>query len=43
MESMRKLLSRYRNEIKGCAILWVVFFHARLGLDGLMYQVQRIG
>lgn len=43
MDSIRKLLSRYRNEIKGCAILWVVFFHARLGLEGLLYQVQRIG
>lgn len=43
MEAIRKMLGRYRNEIKGIAILWVVFFHARLGLDGLLYQVQRIG
>ena len=43
MDTIRKILGRYRNEIKGIAILWVVFFHARLGLNGLLYQVQRIG
>jgi len=43
METICKNLSRYRNELKGIAILWVVFFHAQLGLDGLLYQVQRIG
>lgn len=43
MEQIRRNLSRYRNELKGIAILWVVFFHAHLGLDGLLYQVQRIG
>ena len=25
------------------AILWVVFFHAQLGLGGLLYDVQKIG
>ena len=43
METIRKNLSVYRNELKGLAILWVVFFHARLGLEGFLYQVQRIG
>ena len=43
MDAIRKLLGRYRNEIKGVAILWVVFFHARLGLNGALYQIQRIG
>ena len=27
MERIRRNLSRYRNELKGIAILWVVFFH----------------
>ena len=43
MQTIRYNLSRYRNELKGIAILWVVFFHAQLGLEGLLYQVQRIG
>lgn len=43
MQTIRQNLSRYRNELKGVAILWVVFFHAQLGLGGLAYQVQRIG
>ncbi len=43
METIRRNLGRYRNEIKGIAILWVCFFHAKLGLDGFLYQVQRIG
>lgn len=43
MQTIRQNLSRYRNEIKGVAILWVVFFHAQLGLDGFLYQIQRIG
>lgn len=43
METIRRNLTRYRNELKGLAILWVVFFHAQLGLDGWLYQVQRIG
>jgi len=43
METIRRSLSCYRNELKGIAILWVVFFHAQLGLDGIWYQIQRIG
>lgn len=43
MDVIRQNLNRYRNELKGLAILWVVFFHAQLGLDGWFYQVQRIG
>lgn len=44
MSAITRCLSRYRNELKGFAILWVVFFHARLGLDsGLLYQIKRIG
>lgn len=43
MLTVQKLLRSYRNEIKGFAILWVVFFHAQLGLEGWVYQVQRIG
>lgn len=38
-----RYLSECRNEIKGVAILWVVFFHAQLGLDGWAHWVQRIG
>lgn len=43
MPIIRQNISRYRNELKGFAILWVVFFHAQLGLSGLLYEVQRIG
>lgn len=43
MLTIQKLLRQYRSEIKGVAILWVVFFHAQLGLDGWLYQIQRIG
>ncbi|MEG0491599.1 MAG: acyltransferase [Clostridia bacterium] len=40
----RENLHRYRNEIKGIAILWVVFFHAKLGLtSGVLYEIQKIG
>ena len=43
MLTVQKLLRSYRNEIKGFAILWVVFLHAQLGLEGWVYQFQRIG
>ena len=43
MQTIRRSLSCCRNELKGVAILWVVFFHAQLGLNGILYQVQRIG
>lgn len=40
---MQKNLCDYRDELKGIAILWVVFFHAQLGLSGLAYDIQKIG
>lgn len=43
MPTIQKLLGKHRSEIKGFAILWVVFFHAQLGLAGGLYQLQRIG
>lgn len=43
MESIRRAITQRRNELKGFAILWVVFFHMRLGNIGFLYQVQRIG
>ncbi len=43
MQTISRNLSRYRNELKGVAILWVVLFHAQLGLEDFLYQVQRIG
>ena len=36
-------LSRYRNELKGTAILWIVFFHMALRSPGILYHVQKIG
>ena len=36
-------LNRSRDEIKAIAILWVVFFHAQLVLDGVLYKIQSIG
>ncbi len=43
MRRIQQYLSRSRNELKGLAILWVVFSHARLGLGGFWGDVQRIG
>ena len=43
MKAIQKLVGNYRTEIKGIAILWVAFFHAQLGLDGFLYDVQKIG
>ena len=43
MRRMQEAIGAYRDEIKGAAILWVVFFHAQLGLGGLLYDVQKIG
>ena len=34
-------LRAFRDELKGLAILWVVFFHAQLGLSGILYEVQK--
>lgn len=43
MKSIQKYISAHRDAIKGLAILWVVFFHAQLGLGGLLYDMQKIG
>ena len=44
MQTIQQHLRSFRNEIKGFAILWVVFFHARLGLEGsFLYEIQKIG
>lgn len=39
----RQCLSRYRNELKGVAILWIVFFHALIPCTGILLSVQKIG
>jgi len=38
----RNWISQYRDELKGIAILWVVFFHAQ-ECGGFLWYVQRIG
>ena len=43
MQSIQKNLNLSRNAIKGIAILWVIFFHAQLGLNGILYEIQKIG
>ena len=43
MISIQKSIGAHRNAIKGLAILWVVYFHARLGLSGFLFEVQKIG
>ena len=43
MQQMQRKLGRSRDAIKGIAILWVVFFHANMGLSGLIYDLQKIG
>ena len=43
MRGIRRCIGAYRDELKGLAILWVVFFHAQLGLSGPLYDVQKIG
>lgn len=43
LRRMQEAIGACRDEIKGAAILWVVFFHAQLGLGGLLYDVQKIG
>ena len=43
MRRMQEAIGACRDEIKGAAILWVVFFHAQLRLGGLLYDVQKIG
>lgn len=39
----KEWVSRYRDELKGIAILWVVFFHALLSCTGVLYDIQKIG
>ena len=40
----RAWVSRYREELKGLAILWVVFFHTKLYLPGsLDYAARALG
>ena len=39
----RQWVSRYREELKGIAILWVVFFHALIPCTGILYDIQKIG
>ncbi|HNW85803.1 MAG TPA: acyltransferase [Candidatus Limiplasma sp.] len=36
-------VSRYRNELKGIAILWVVFFHSQITLDGSWDWIRQTG
>ena len=36
-------LSKYRNELKGVAILWIVFFHMAFQSPGILYHIQKIG
>ncbi|MEG2604424.1 MAG: acyltransferase [Clostridia bacterium] len=40
---MREILRTYRDELKGCAILWVVFSHINLELSGIWLNLQRFG
>ncbi|MDD3336635.1 MAG: acyltransferase [Eubacteriales bacterium] len=40
---MRENLRSFRDELKGLAILWVVFFHAQLGLQGPLRGFQQLG
>lgn len=42
MQRFQDGLRTYRDELKGFAILLVVFYHARLGLSGLLAQWQQI-
>ncbi|MEA5014501.1 MAG: acyltransferase [Candidatus Limiplasma sp.] len=39
----KERLGAYRNELKGIAILWVVFFHALFSVSGVLYDIQKIG
>lgn len=43
MKAFQANLRLYRSELKGIAILWVVFFHAQLGLSGVLGFIQQIG
>lgn len=37
------LVSRYRDELKGIAILWVIFFHSQLALPGHWDLLRQLG
>jgi peptidoglycan/LPS O-acetylase OafA/YrhL len=39
----REWVSRYRDELKGIAILWVVFFHSQLTLPGVWDYPRQLG
>ena len=39
----RQWVSRYRDELKGLAILWVVFFHSQLTLPGAWDYLRQLG
>ncbi len=39
----RRWLGQYRNELKGIAILWVVFFHALIPCTGILWDIQKLG
>ena len=39
----RAWVSRYREELKGVAILWIVFFHTRLYLPGSLDLIRGLG
>ena len=39
----RQWMSRYRDELKGVAILWVIFFHVTVTCTGVMGTIQKIG
>lgn len=43
MKAFQENISEYRNEIKGIAILWIVFFHAQLGLGGVAGSIWKTG
>lgn len=39
----QRQISAFRDELKGIAILWIVFYHARLGLGGPVGGFQSLG
>ena len=43
LKTVQECLSRYRSELKGLAILWVVFFHMKMNLSGVLGTVLNIG
>lgn len=36
-------LGAYRDELKGIAMIWVVYFHAVLSITGILSYIQKIG